>query len=334
MPRGWNQIQASFPPDVLNAQMAVLELVKEGSYVEPAWHFVDVELPGVGVATFMMGGEPLRLGVEGDSVMVNVSHATTQQIADWLGWSTMTPFLEDVAVRFAQLNPGAATFIDSAPLLSSSLWGIDGTTTSTAHMVEHSQAIDARRKGQAFIAGPWKAWVASRRLELPDGDPSRGIAPLPLRKKSGLQYGLYSATAPSKSATGALHLWQKPGATHPVTYTDYSEKFRPLSRWVMLRFEGKDDPEWWDVYDLAADAELWRFVNHDGPVNMHHPWLPVCKPLSDGGGCEPGGGGKVPPNPDPKPGPRPVRVARFDWGTLAPLGAIAAPLALWALLRS
>jgi hypothetical protein len=328
MGRGWSEIAASFPPSALAAQGAMLAAVKAGDYVQPTFVEVTTTDPARGnVARFAVAADAFQLGRPGDSVRINPSHATAQQIVDWLGWSMMTPRVDDAT---AQAAKGSGLFLGANAFTSGALWGIKGAPTTVQKMVEHSLAIDHAvelKQGQGkLLAGPWKQWVSMRRLLYPDAKWPDGAPVLALGKNSGLQYGFYDDNAPSRSVTSAsLKLWQPPGTTHPISYTDYSEKLRPMLRWAVVQ-RGADPGELMDVYNIAADPELAPLISVEGTLNMHHPWLPVCEPLSEGGGCVGGGGGFKPkPGPKPKPGKpgtKPELLA-YDWGRLAPLGALA-----------
>jgi len=306
----------AFPPEAgPSREQAIVRAVQEGNFVPFVWREVSVSAPGTGLtAHYSIPEDVLKLGELGDSVRVNVSHQTAQFLADQWGTLLQTPRVADAATSQAD------TFIDANRVTSGALWDYKGAPTSTEYMVAHSVAIDQRSPGGGSIGGPWKLWMNSTRLENPEE--------LTLGKRAALQYGFWSRSKLSPSTGGQhplLFVWQTPGATHSITYTDYSEKLQPMARWARVTGPGMaPGGTMMDVSEMAQDPNLWPLVNHDGPILMHHPWLPVC-PAGEPCADPPGGGGPMPP-PPPKP-PRPKPGKAYDPARLAPLAAVGIVLA-------
>ena len=331
----WAKIRATFPTQAGPAREArILELVKSGAMIPPDFMEFTVSDGAGRELRFSAAKDAIKLGTPDDAMRVNVSHETTQKIADWMGWIVPTAAMVDV-VTMQSRQPGGQ-FIGANAVKTAALEGKTQAQTSSYYMERHSRAIDARQQ-VLFIAGPWKQWISGRRLSHPTTPPPTGTGgPQGLGKRAGLQYGYYDDKAPSSAVLAPLKLWQRPGATHSITYTDASEYMRPFGRLAELTEGGSTRVV--DLEEIAKDPELAHLVSHEGPVLLRHPWLPICKPLSEGGGCSSPPGALPSPGPAPAPGgggaPPAPATKGYEAARLLPLAILGAGAVAWYLFRT
>ena len=271
-------------------------------------------------AQFAIMNDALRVGSPGDSVRLLVDGETAQTIADLFGAVLPTAkLLDSVAVQ-------ASIFIDANESIPGTQKPDGGPYKTTAKMIEHSAKLDTFTDGETFelVGGGWKDWINSSRLLAPQL--------LKLGKNSAINYGYFTTSAavappdpgPRPSMTEpSLRVIQQPGAAHTVKHVDVSQKLRLVGRAVFVQGPLFPDGEWLDIDKVALHPILWPLVNHAGPLKLHHPWLPTCSSMAEGGEC-PGG----PPS-GPPAKPPPVSAAGFTWERLAPLAAIVLPIATY-----
>lgn len=308
---------------------AILKAVASGAYVEPELREVGTAAVGH-VASFGMTTDAFQLGTPGDSVRMIFNHQTAQAVADMLGYVLPTPLLVDAA------SVQADAFLDA----SENFWPKKPDQTpinTTTSAEEHSAEIDAVLESAGFspgpgkmLRGPWKVWANHFRLLNP-------TILKPYGKKTAINYG-----APTEAPVGVpvtidgktfnpgpyqpatpidLRVWQPPGAKHDVSHDDSSQKLDMVARPVWVKGPLYPEGATLDIEALSMHPVLWPLVSAQGPIPMHHPWLPRCSAL-DGSG---GGGSCVPPGPGPGTGTGttpPAVASRYDWGRLAPAGAI------------
>ena len=313
---GWSEMRASFPRELQPAQAHIIDAVRRGDYVEPDWCLVELAHPTLPISAFYeVMCDALRIGKPGDSVRVNVTHATTQAIADLLGVRVLTSKLVD------DIDGQADRFVE--PLLKAN-------STKVAAMVEHSEALDAKIGNRApgeLVGGIGKVWINHPRMMNPTIEK--------YGKDTAINYGWSSrhpvkpgAKRPWQSASrpNQLAVWQQPGGAHNAGIADVTRghvdrsQFARFGRPLLTVSEaGISLPMAIDA--VALDPRLSRLVSVDGPVLMRHPWTTPCLSLAEGGTC---------PNvPQPEADPPKADGPRVAWAVVAVAGGAAAWY-LWA----
>lgn len=169
-----------------------------------------------------------------NGIFVGVTARTANACASALsgnGWvvSLTTPKVEDLIFESAAVRPEPV-------LLSPNKWNI----ASEKAILEHSRLLTAKLAGVAtdalVVAG--KSWVLSNGLL---GRPDRAA-----------NYGLYSASAPHRSVTGAFRLWQPLAFAHNLDHVDYSQLLRLVRRRPGAALPSYDQPL--RVFDLGTPA--------------------------------------------------------------------------------
>jgi hypothetical protein len=163
---------------------------------------------------------PFRVGDE----LVAVSAKTARACAAALtrdGWSCTltTPKVEDMIYAQAALTPEPV-------LLNPSKIDI----ASGQAIVEHSRRLLERigRQPASTLIACGKSWVLSNGLL---NHPSRAA-----------NYGLFSTSAPYKSANGAFRLWQPLSFAHNSEHYDYSQLLRLVRRRAGAELPSYDQP--------------------------------------------------------------------------------------------
>lgn len=177
------------------------------------------------------------------------------------GWvvSLTTPKVEDLIFESAAVRPEPV-------LLNPLKWNI----ASDAAIQEHSRLLLARLGGIAedslIVAG--KSWVLSNALL---GKPGRAA-----------NYGLFSASAPHRSATGAFRLWQPLSFAHNLDHSDYSQLLRLVRRRPGTALPSYDQPL--RVFDLGVSPALPATGAPQGttPAAPGPAPAPVIEPASHG----------------------------------------------------
>jgi len=302
------------------SQQAMVRAVCERSVVPPAMFPVTVtdgthELQMTGMA------DAMRIGSPTDYVRPTVSHKTAQHIADLLGMVVPTPKMMDAMADQAPfqvqsyspphiLDPKRADGVGGGNFVRSER--VAGTIQrSRVSMEEESDRIDAMLQhfgvpiGQPLPPGTainqvGKVWVTDVRLLHPDA--------LKYGKETGINYGFWDTRGPRPSISSKKYkVWQRPGAFHDFTHTDYSQRLVLFNPTAAIR-GGKYGPNWVtvDLDDIGLDEDTAGLINTGGiPMAIRHPWLPVfqkadCQTMiasgpGGGGGGKPSGGGKTPP---------------------------------------
>jgi hypothetical protein len=173
---------------------------------------------------------PVRIG----RVLVAVTARTASACAAALsrdGWivSLTTPKVEDLVFENATLRPEPV-------LLNPQRINI----ASDKAIEEHSTRLLARFGAAAddalVVAG--KSWVLSN-----------GLLDRPGRAAN---YGMFSSSAPHRSATGAFHLWQPLSFAHNLDHSDYSQLLRLVRRRPGVALPSYDQPL--RIFELGGAA--------------------------------------------------------------------------------
>ena len=315
MALGWSEMRDSFPRELQPAQAHIIDAVRRGDFVEPDWCVIELEHPTEPIVAFYeVMCDALRIGKPGDSVRVNVTHATQQAIADLLGLRVLTSKLVD------DIDAQAPRFVE--PLLKAN-------STKVAAMVEHSQQLDAKMGPRAegeLAGGIGKQWINHPRLTNPAGEL--------FGKNTAINYGWSSrhpvkpgAKRPWQSASRPhqLSVWQQPGGAHNAGIADVTSGHVDRSQFArygraMLTVSERGISLPMAIDAVALDPRLSRLVSVDGPVIMRHPWTQPCLSLADGGSC--------PIVPQPEPDAPKAERPRVAWA----LAAVAGGALAWYLL--
>jgi len=156
--------------------------------------------------------EVMAWPVRVDGAFVAVSARTAQACAAALngdGWlvTLTTPKLEDMVYEAAALRPEPV-------LLNPQRLNIASEAAIREHSEKFLKRLGAASEGALVVAG--KSWVLSN-----------GLLSRPGRAAN---YGLFSASAPYKSANTAFKLWQPLSFAHNVEHFDYSQTLRLVRR--------------------------------------------------------------------------------------------------------
>lgn len=193
---------ASLPESANGEREArILGAIAAGFYVEPTWIPIESSRGGR-TCTFFAASDALGVGVLGDSIRVNLSHVSSQKVADALGCVLPTSRMSDLAWS-------------NATIVLRPQFGIaDSYMATTERMVKHSLKVDSAIKAAGgtaamFVRTVGKDWVSSERLL---GRPEKSA-----------NFGWHDpGKAPYKSP-GGLAVWQPVGLVHEATYKDYSQ---------------------------------------------------------------------------------------------------------------
>ena len=208
-------------------QLEVVELVASG---RAEWSWVPL-VPGLEVMAW-----PVRVA----GTFIAVSARTASACAAALtrdGWITSltTPKVEDLIYEHAALRPEPV-------LLNPQRLNI----ASSAAVQEHSTKLFAR-----FAAAPTDALVACGKSWVL----SNGLLARPGRAAN---YGMYSATAPYRSATGQYRLWQPLSFAHNLDHWDYSQLLRLVRRRPGTPLPSYDEP----LQGVRAGARIDTRLGH------------------------------------------------------------------------
>jgi hypothetical protein len=171
---------------------------------------------------------PVRIA--GEFVAVSARTANACAIAlSRDGWlvSLTTPKVEDLIFESAALRPEPVLFNPQKVNIA-----------SEAVVQQHSAKLLAKlaavSEDALVVAG--KSWVLTNQL----------------LKKPGraANYGLYSASAPHRSATGSFRLWQPLSFAHDLDHWDYSQLLRLVRRRPGVALPSYDEPL--RVFDLGG----------------------------------------------------------------------------------
>lgn len=175
---------------------------------------------------------PVR--VNGEFIAVSARTANACAIAlSGDGWivSLTTPKLEDAIFESATLRPDPV-------LLSPQKVNI----ASEAAVAQHSAKLLTKLGGVAedalVVAG--KSWVLTNQLLTKPG--------------RAANYGLYAASAPHRSVTGAFRVWQPLSFAHNLDHWDYSQLLRLVRRRPGVALPSYDEPL--RVFDLGGAAPV------------------------------------------------------------------------------
>ena len=180
----------------------ILQALANGEHPAVQWAELTVRR-GDERVTLVVATDAVKVGDATESVRVNVTPRTAQQIADLFGCVLPTTRICDLIwdQASAQLSPSFQT--------------ADAHMADTTRMVQHSRDVDAKLGGRpGLVANVGKDWVVSNRLS-----PGQGRA---------ANYGWYDTRAPNQ------RMWQTLGLRHNLDHVDYSQVVRLVQRTVKL----------------------------------------------------------------------------------------------------
>ncbi|AUX44411.1 hypothetical protein SOCE26_058750 [Sorangium cellulosum] len=220
---------------------AIIEAVKAGHLAPICWVPVHSEHGGRR-ATFFVSADALRIGDPQDSVRINATARTTQQIADLLECAMPTTRICDLVWEQASVR------------IKPCIGAPDPTMASTARMLEHHRRVEERIAGRTgLIENVGKHWVLTNRLA---GSRDRAA-----------NYGWYDQGAAHRH--GAHALWQPLGLAHDLDHVDYSQVVRLVRRRCLI-----DDAER-DLFEVLTDPALARLASSEGPLRvLRQPGVP------------------------------------------------------------
>lgn len=226
-------------------EAALLEAVRDGRAAPVAWTEIHSE-HGDRCATLFVSADALRLGDELDSIRVNASARTTQQIADAFGCILPTTRICNLIWEQAVVR------------LSPCLQAPDMHMADTSRLLQHHAAVEAKLAGRAgLIENIGKHWVLTNRLH-------------GTRNKAA-NYGWFDARALYR--VGKYRLWQPLGLAHNLEHCDYSQVVRLVQRRCLI--DGAER----DLADVMVDPELARLVSDEGPLRLTRlPEVPADGP--------------------------------------------------------
>ena len=312
MARGWSELRQGFPKSAQLAQSHIIEAVRNGDFVAPELCPIELRHPTRDItASYGVMCDAFKIGKPGDSVRVNVTHATAQAIADLLGLRVLTSKLVD--------DRNAQADVFSEPILRA-------ITTTVAGMEEHSRALDAKLAGGRLKGGIGKQWINHPRL----ANPSAEL----FGKDTAINYDWASKRGtgsggkrpwPSASRPRELSVWQQPGGQHNAGIADVNSGHTDRSQFLVMGSDSLTVHEggismFAPIDAVALDPLAAQLVSVDGPVMMRHPWISPCLSLAEGGTCP-----NVPPPIDPD---RQPTSPKGDGGGVAVASALLAGAAL------
>ena len=263
-PRGENVASAGYQSEVMDA-------VRHGDFVPLDFVEVTAKHPTIPdlTARFLMNAHALKIGTPGDSSRPALTHRSQQAIADLLGLLVPTADLLDRMVE---------TFgVVAEPIPTPNI-----ATMMHLDQVElHSAKLDQ-------TGSPWdntKSWINSLRLANP-GSLLHG-------KDTGINY-LWATMGkpvpegvpgpkPAETSTG-FRVLQQPGARHIAEEADRSQMGIGFVQPVALLRQGGIEISM-PVQQIALDPVLYPLVSRAGPMVLHHPWIPQCTSIAEGGDC-------------------------------------------------
>jgi hypothetical protein len=215
-------------------ETALLEAVRGGWTASIVWVEVHSEWHDRR-ATLFVSADALRVGDEQDSIRINASARTTQQIADFFGCVLPT-------TRICNLIWEQATV-----RLSPSIQPADREMAATSRMLQHHESVEKKRAGrEGLIENVGKHWVLTNRL-------------CGTRDKAA-NYGWHDRGALHRM--GKYPVWQPLGLAHNLEHCDYSQVVRLVQRRCLI--DGVER----DLTEVMVDPELAPLVSDEGPLRM------------------------------------------------------------------
>jgi N-acetyl-anhydromuramyl-L-alanine amidase AmpD len=208
----------------------ILQAIRAGATVPIVW--TSIESRAVGhVARLQVSSDALAVGEPDDFTRVTVSHTTAQSIADHFDAILPTTRISDLTFQAADVR------------LKPCLQTPDAGMANTSRMVQHSEAVEAKRAGRTgLISTVGKDWVVTNRLV---GHPNRAA-----------NYGWHDSAAPNKKC------WQPLGLAHDRWHVDYSQVVRLVRRQIEVDGAPRD------IVDVLGDPALAALVSDEGPIRF------------------------------------------------------------------
>lgn len=199
------------------------------------WEHVRSTIDG-NEAIFFVTDDAFRVDLEdGSRFRFPVSAKLSQQCADAVHCSLMTPKIMDLSYQQATVKLGA-TMLPAKP---------DMVTIAKSKL--YNQEVEKKRAGRTgLIRDCGKAWVISNRLSK---------SPV-----VGVNHGFYDPKAPYLSPVSQLKLWQNRGTFHDRNHTDYSQTLQLMSSRCVLN--GQSVP----VVELMVHPVLCKLISDEGKL--------------------------------------------------------------------
>jgi hypothetical protein len=233
-------------------ERAVLEAVRARNILPIEWWGLRSVFGGHALVMFV-SCDALRVGTVADSVRINATARTAQQIADVLGCLLPTSHICDLVWEQAVVR--------LPPCIGSA--GPDMLTT--ARMLAHHTCVEAKLAGRrGLVETVGKNWVISNQLAKHPG--------------KAANYGWFDPKAPYGSRPGGHgphRLWQPLGLAHNLEHVDYSQIVRLVHRTCVL------DGACRDLVDVLRDPQLAPLASDEGAVRqVRIPGVAVASPLA------------------------------------------------------
>jgi hypothetical protein len=234
----WGEIAATLSADPgPSREEALLKAVLSGAAVH-RWHPLSVSGEGRTI-DIEVSEDALAIGGASDAVRVTVNATTAQLIADHLDALLLTPLVSD------RIYERAAVVIEPSPQAPTSDMG------STARMVLHSRAVDAKKRaagGTGLTANAGKDWVLTNRLL---GRPSLSA-----------NYGWHVKHSQFAGVTPGVRVLQPLGTAHNRFHVDYSQVWRGMRRAC------KVDGQATTLDAVLQDPKLAHLLSHEGVLKV------------------------------------------------------------------
>lgn len=245
-----SDIVRALPPNAgPSRERALLGAVRAGNIAPLEWWGVRSSGNGHELVVFVTT-DALRVGTADDSVRINASARTSQQIADVLGCLLPTTRICDLIWEQAVVR------------LTPCIGGAGRDMSNTARMLAHHACVEGKAAGQTGLLEPvGKNWVLTNHLATHPG--------------KAANYGWFSEAAPYKSRPGGRgphRLWQPLGLVHDLEHVDYSQTVRLVHRTCVLDGVSRD------LVDVLRDSTLAPLASDEGAMRV--PRIPGVRVAS------------------------------------------------------
>lgn len=251
--------RGTLPESLTAAQPAIVQAVIDDNMRLPIeWCGIPIT-DGDNDAIIYLATDAMRVGEPGDSVRVDVSCNSQQQICDALGLQMPTPKMLDIVWAACNVRVKPMTFSPDAQNMvtvtdpatgSSKRVSMSSVTAMFAHDARISAAVGSN---PGLVANIGKIWALIAKL---GGASSQGgwVA---------ANYGWYDKAANAgTSVSGAYRMWQGVGTRHNDAHVDYSQVHFVVHPTMLV------NGEYIPTSQVMTSPSLCKLVCHDGPL----PW--------------------------------------------------------------